>query len=123
MNEESKYAGMWKGFVAVITLFFMWGFITVSVDPLIAALKAKAPGYVRVVHAPCMGRCHCAPAAAVGKNYVEHAETNMLLKLAKNRAIKPEAPSYVSHGDYVKAQGYETIAALRALREALASMA
>jgi FHS family L-fucose permease-like MFS transporter len=26
--------------VTVITLFFMWGFITVSVDPLIAALKA-----------------------------------------------------------------------------------
>ena len=40
MNEENKYKGMWKGFVTVITLFFMWGFITVSVDPLIAALKA-----------------------------------------------------------------------------------
>jgi MFS transporter, FHS family, L-fucose permease len=38
--EDNKYAGMWKGFVTVITLFFMWGFITVSVDPLIAALKA-----------------------------------------------------------------------------------
>ena len=82
-------------------------------EPLIAALKAKAPGYVRVVHAPCMGRCHCAPAAAVGKNYVDRAETGMLLKLAKNRAIKPEAPSSVSLADYVKARGYETIAALR----------
>jgi MFS transporter, FHS family, L-fucose permease len=40
MNTENKYQGMWKGFVTVITLFFMWGFITVSVDPLIAALKA-----------------------------------------------------------------------------------
>ena len=40
MNVEDKYQGMWKGFVTVITLFFMWGFITVSVDPLIAALKA-----------------------------------------------------------------------------------
>src|SRR5262245_55235129 len=38
--EDNKYKGMWKGFVTVITLFFMWGFITVSVDPLIAALKA-----------------------------------------------------------------------------------
>lgn len=82
-------------------------------EPLIAALKTKAPGYVRVVHAPCMGRCHCAPAAAVGKNYVDHAETGMLLKLAKNRSIKPETPSSVSLADYVKAQGYEMIAALR----------
>jgi FHS family L-fucose permease-like MFS transporter len=40
MNDNDKYQGMWKGFVTVITLFFMWGFITVSVDPLIAALKA-----------------------------------------------------------------------------------
>src|ERR1041384_5067554 len=41
MNVEvNKYEGMWKGFVTVITLFFMWGFITVSIDPLIAALKA-----------------------------------------------------------------------------------
>jgi FHS family L-fucose permease-like MFS transporter len=28
------------GFATVTTLFFMWGFITVSIDPLIAALKA-----------------------------------------------------------------------------------
>src|SRR3954471_15090141 len=40
MNQDNQYQGMWKGFVTVITLFFMWGFITVSVDPLIAALKA-----------------------------------------------------------------------------------
>jgi FHS family L-fucose permease-like MFS transporter len=38
--DNNNYKGMWKGFVTVITLFFMWGFITVSVDPLIAALKA-----------------------------------------------------------------------------------
>jgi formate dehydrogenase len=37
----------------------------------------------------------------------------MLLKLAKNRSIKPETPSSVSLADYTKAQGYETIAALR----------
>jgi MFS transporter, FHS family, L-fucose permease len=40
MNEENKYKGMGAGFATVTTLFFMWGFITVSVDPLIAALKA-----------------------------------------------------------------------------------
>src|SRR3954471_22624685 len=40
MNTDNKYQGMWKGFVTVTTLFFMWGFITVSIDPLIAALKA-----------------------------------------------------------------------------------
>ncbi len=37
---ESNYKGMRAGFATVTTLFFMWGFITVSIDPLIAALKA-----------------------------------------------------------------------------------
>ncbi len=40
MNVDNKYKGMGGGFATVTTLFFMWGFITVSVDPLIAALKA-----------------------------------------------------------------------------------
>ena len=40
MDADNKYKGMGAGFATVTTLFFMWGFITVSVDPLIAALKA-----------------------------------------------------------------------------------
>src|SRR5262245_52573464 len=40
MTDDNKYKGMGGGFATVTTLFFMWGFITVSVDPLIAALKA-----------------------------------------------------------------------------------
>jgi len=37
---QANYKGMRGGFATVTTLFFMWGFITVSIDPLIAALKA-----------------------------------------------------------------------------------
>jgi len=40
MNADNRYKGMGAGFATVTTLFFMWGFITVSIDPLIAALKA-----------------------------------------------------------------------------------
>jgi formate dehydrogenase len=80
---------------------------------LITALKAKAPGYVRVMHAPCMGRCDGAPAAAVGKNYVDRAEAGMLLKLAKTRTIKSAMPRHARLADYVKTGGYETIASLR----------
>jgi formate dehydrogenase len=80
---------------------------------LIVTLKAKAPQYVRVVHAPCMGRCHCAPAAAVGKNYVDHAEAGVLLDLAKRRQIKTDKPKHQHLEQYVQSGGYETIAALR----------
>jgi len=37
---NSNYKGMRAGFATVTTLFFMWGFITVSIDPLVAALRA-----------------------------------------------------------------------------------
>ncbi len=80
---------------------------------LIVTLKAKAPQYVRVVHAPCMGRCHCAPAAAVGKNYIDHAEAGVLLDLAKRRQIKTEKPKHQHLEQYAQSGGYETIAALR----------
>jgi formate dehydrogenase beta subunit len=80
---------------------------------LISAVIAKAPKYVRVLHAPCMGRCQSAPAAAVGKNYVDHADAGLLLSLAKKRKIKAEKPKYQSLAQYIKSGGYETIAALR----------
>jgi formate dehydrogenase len=80
---------------------------------LIETLRAKAPKYVRVAHAPCMGRCHCAPAAAVGKNYVDRAEVSLLLNLAKNRKLKPEKPKYPSLAQTMRNGGYEALAALR----------
>jgi formate dehydrogenase len=80
---------------------------------LIAQLKSKAPSYVRVKHAPCMGRCHLAPAASVGKNYVERAEPGQLLALAKRRQIKTEVAAYESLVAYGQRAGYQTIAELR----------
>jgi formate dehydrogenase len=80
---------------------------------LIDALRKTAPGYVRVLHAPCMGRCHHAPAAAVGKNYLDHATAAGLLKLARERRIRPERPRYQNFESYRQAEGYQTISALR----------
>jgi formate dehydrogenase len=82
-------------------------------EELITVLKGKAPGYVRVMPAPCMGRCHLAPAAAVGKNYVDQAEAGSLLALAKRRQIKPELPAYETLAAYAERGGYQTIAELR----------
>jgi formate dehydrogenase len=82
-------------------------------EGVIDNLQAKAPKYVRVVRAPCMGRCQAAPAAAVGKNYVDRAQPALLLDLAKRRSVKAERPKHQSLAQYTKAGGYETIAELR----------
>jgi formate dehydrogenase beta subunit len=49
-------------------------------ERLIEELKTRAPDSVRVLHAPCMGQCEKAPAAAVGHNYTGHVTVDGLLE-------------------------------------------
>src|SRR6266446_5503199 len=65
-------------------------------------LLAKLPGLlgkdVRVLHAPCIGRCETAPAAVVGQNPLPHATVEKIAALVKARAVKHLAPgSRASH--------------------------
>src|SRR6058998_339828 len=59
-------------------------------------LLAKLPGIlgkdVRVLHAPCIGRCESAPAAVVGQNPLPHATVEKIAALVKARAVKHPAP-------------------------------
>lgn len=80
---------------------------------IIKALGDKAPKYVRVQHAPCMGLCDKAPAAVIGKNYVGDVSVSSLLNAAKARDVKPERPRYQSYDAYAKAGGYKTLKGLR----------
>ncbi|MGI9464667.1 MAG: NAD(P)H-dependent oxidoreductase subunit E [Aestuariivirgaceae bacterium] len=81
---------------------------------ILKQLGDRAPKYVRVVHAPCMGLCDQAPAAAVGRNYLGNISVPKLLNAAKARDVKPEKPKYQSYKAYVKAGGYEVLKSLRA---------
>ena len=58
-------------------------------------LLAKLPGIlgkdVRVLHAPCIGRCETAPAAVVGQNPVPHASADKIASLVKAKAAKHPA--------------------------------
>ncbi len=59
-------------------------------------LLAKLPGIlgkdVRVLHAPCIGRCETAPAAAVGQNPLPHASVEKISALVKAKAVKHPTP-------------------------------
>src|SRR6267143_1807806 len=61
-----------------------------------SALLAKLPGIlgkdVRVLHAPCIGRCETAPAAVVGQNPLPHASVEKISALVKAKAVKHPAP-------------------------------
>jgi formate dehydrogenase beta subunit len=79
-------------------------------------LLAKLPGIlgkdVRVLHAPCIGRCETAPAAVVGQNPVPNATAEKIAALVKAKAIKhPEkrcevTPGHIAYKAYRAKGGY-----------------
>jgi len=49
-------------------------------EKLLLELQDKAGRGIRVVRAPCVGRCDTAPAAEVGHNFVDHATVSNVLR-------------------------------------------
>jgi formate dehydrogenase beta subunit len=73
-------------------------------------LLAKLPGIlgkdVRVLHAPCIGRCETAPAAVVGQNPVPHATVDKVAALLKSKAVKHSPAPYIDCAAYRAKGGY-----------------
>ncbi len=64
---------------------------------------------VRVVRAPCMGRCHQAPVVEVGKKHFVNANVSLVQKALEEQDTKPVIPNYISYEDYVKEGGYKIL--------------
>ncbi len=60
---------------------------------------------VRVLRAPCMGRCNTAPTVALGKNHIDHATSNKLQQAISSKAFTAPIPSYQSLTDYLAGAG------------------
>jgi formate dehydrogenase len=73
-------------------------------------LLAKLPGIlgkdVRVLHAPCIGRCETAPAAVVGQNPVPHASADKIAALVKAKAVRHPQQPYIDYAAYRAKGGY-----------------
>lgn len=80
---------------------------------LLEQLRGSAPEDVRVVAAPCMGRCDTAPVAVAGHNHIDHASAQKLLDAAAKRHLSPEIPPFKSLDDYLADNGYEALKACR----------
>ncbi|MCC2112098.1 MAG: NAD(P)H-dependent oxidoreductase subunit E, partial [Hyphomicrobiales bacterium] len=72
------------------------------------------PSRVRIVRAPCMGRCAEAPAAMVGKRAVAPADVSTLAELASNGATQAEIPAYTNLDAYRAGGGYAVLDSCRA---------
>ena len=75
-------------------------------EALLEDLPARVGADVRVVRAPCMGRCDAAPVAEVGHNHVEHATVETLSEAAKGGHLHPQVPAYQDLAAYRGENGY-----------------
>ena len=78
---------------------------------ILAKLPGEVGDKVKVLRAPCMGRCDCAPVAEVGHNHIDNATVDKIAKTAKAGHTHPAIPSYLSYDGYVKNGGYELLRA------------
>lgn len=95
---------------------------------------------VRVLHAPCVGRCETAPVAVVGQNPIPHATSEKVSRLVAAKSVShPEkgasawhphldivSPGHIDYAAYRAAGGYELavscIAGAKTREEVIAAM-
>jgi formate dehydrogenase beta subunit len=83
-------------------------------EALIHSLRAAVdPKAVRVLHAPCMGRCAGAPAARLGDREVDHATCDGLIAMAGAGETVVRVPAYATLDPYRRAGGYELLSRVR----------
>src|SRR5690606_21022659 len=80
---------------------------------LLADLQAKYGERVRVVRAPCMGRCDTAPVAEVGHHHIDHATVANVAAAADGGHTHPEIPAYEGFDAYRAGGGYGLLEACR----------
>ncbi len=79
-------------------------------DSLIDSLAAGAdPAAVRIVRAPCMGRCEAAPVAEVGHNHVVDATVGTVEAAIRAGRTHPEIPPYQNLAAYREQGGYRLL--------------
>jgi formate dehydrogenase len=82
-------------------------------EKLLLELQSAAGPGVRVVRAPCVGRCDTAPAAEVGHHFVDHASAQSVLAAVKGGDTHAHLPDYVDYDAYVAGGGYALLERLR----------
>ncbi len=76
-------------------------------------LVADAPSSVRVVRAPCMGRCEVAPTVEVGHRHVDRAHASAVAAAITAGATTPVLPPAVDFDAYCRDGGYTLVRRLR----------
>jgi formate dehydrogenase len=71
------------------------------------------PSDVRVLRAPCMGRCDTAPTLEIGHNHIDHATPEKVKAAIEAKDTHPHIPDYQNFTAYCAEGGYEKLLDLR----------
>src|SRR6202047_4854325 len=82
-------------------------------EKLLQELQTSAGPGIRVVRAPCVGRCDTAPAAEVGHHFVDHASVASVLAAAEGGENHAHPADYIDYDAYVAGGGYTLLNRLR----------
>jgi len=83
-------------------------------EHLLGDLAAEVdPRTIRVMRAPCIGRCATAPAARIGDREVDHATGRGLLHMAREGDTEVVVPDYAGLDAYRAAGGYRLLQKVR----------
>src|SRR5438105_2542167 len=80
-------------------------------DTLRRAVEGTSGADVRVIGAPCVGRCEHAPVAVVGRNTLDGATTEKIAEAIARKQTEPELPAYVDYAAYRADGGYRALLA------------
>ena len=82
---------------------------------LISHLKQGLdPAQVRVLRAPCMGRCDTAPVLEIGHKHIDHATSEQVQAAIDANEIRALIPDYETLTTYRESGGYNKLVRLRA---------
>ncbi|MEO8485652.1 MAG: NAD(P)H-dependent oxidoreductase subunit E [Betaproteobacteria bacterium] len=78
-------------------------------EALMASLERLGLADVRVIGAPCVGRCEHAPVAVVGRNPVDGATVDAVADAVRNHRTEPAPAQAIDYAAYGRDGGYRTL--------------
>jgi len=78
-------------------------------EQVIAELEKNTPEGVRVLRAPCMGRCDTAPVCEAGHKHLDHIDAKVVLDAVGEGHLHPEIPDFKGLKSYEKEGGYTVL--------------
>jgi formate dehydrogenase len=87
-----------------------------NANDLLQRLPGALGKNVRVLHAPCVGRCEVAPCVVVGQNPIGNATVESVRTAALAKNVTCETPRYIDYTAYQKTGGYKLLAECHAGR-------